>query len=79
MEGKHLDIVEHTKLLGLIMSNDLSWSKNTQYLVKRANSIMEILRRISSFNAPLKDMVQINITYIRGILEQSCIVGKQGT
>ena len=43
MEGKNLDIVEHTKLLGLIVSNDLSWSKNTQYLVKRANSRMELL------------------------------------
>jgi hypothetical protein len=74
MEGKPLDIVDHTKLLGLIVSSDLSWSKNTQYLIKRANSRMELLRRIASFNAPTKDLVQIYITYIRSILEQSCVI-----
>ena len=74
MEGKPLDIVDHTKLLGLIVSNDLTWSKNTQYIIKRANSRMELLRRISNFNAPIKDLVQIYITYIRSILEQSCVI-----
>ena len=72
MDGKPLEIVDHTKLLGLIMSNDLTWSRNTQYIIKRANSIMELLRRISNFNAPLRDLVQIYITYIQSILEQSC-------
>ena len=74
MEGKPLEIVDHTKLLGLIVSNDLSWSRNTLGLIKRANSRMELLRRISSFSAPLKDLVQIYITYIRSILEQSCVI-----
>ena len=35
---------------------------------------MELLRRISNFNAPIKDLVQIYITYIRSILEQSCVI-----
>ena len=74
MEGKPLDIVDHTKLLGLIVSNDLSWSRNTLSLIKRANSRMELLRRISSFSAPLKDLVQIYIIYSRSILEQSCVI-----
>ena len=30
IEGKPLDIVDHTKLLGLIVSSDLTWSRNTQ-------------------------------------------------
>ena len=74
MEGKPLDIVDHTRLLGLIVSSDLSWSRNTQYIIKRANSRMELLRRISNFSAPMKDLVQIYITYIRSILEQSCVI-----
>ena len=74
MDGKPLDIVDHTKLLGLIVSNDLTWSRNTQYIIKRANSRMELLRRISNFNAPIRDLVQIYITYIRSILEQSCVI-----
>jgi hypothetical protein len=74
MDGKPLEIVDHTKLLGLIVSNDLTWSRNTQYIIKRANSRMELLRRISNFNAPIRDLVQIYITYIRSILEQSCVI-----
>ena len=74
MEGKPLDIVDYTKLLGLIVSSDLSWSRNTQYIIKRANSRLELLRRISNFSAPMKDLVQIYITYIRSILEQSCVI-----
>ena len=35
------DIVDHTKLIGLIVSNDLYWSRNTLSLIKRANSKME--------------------------------------
>ena len=35
---------------------------------------MELLRRISNFNAPIRDLVQIYITYIQIILEQSCVI-----
>ena len=63
MEGKPLDIVDQTKLLGLIVSNDLTWSRNTQYIIKRANFRMELLRRISNCNALIKDLVQIYHIY----------------
>ena len=32
-----LEIVEETKLLGLIIRSDLSWSSNTEYMINRAN------------------------------------------
>ena len=35
--NKELEVVEETKLLGMIMRNDLSWGSNTKYLVKRAH------------------------------------------
>ena len=35
---------------------------------------MELLRKLSSFKAPIKDMKQIYISYIRSFLEQSCTV-----
>ena len=39
--------------------------------MKRANARMRILHKISKFSAPVDDMVQICISYIRYILEQS--------
>ena len=74
MEGSSLDIVEEAKLLGVILTNDLKWTKKTQYLVKRANSRMEMLRRLSSFNVPVQDLVHVYILYIRSILEQSSVI-----
>ena len=72
--GESLNIVEETKILGIILTNDLRWSKNTEYLIRRANARMEILRKLSSFNAPVKDMVVTYFLYIRSILEQSCVI-----
>ena len=72
--GEPLKLVEETKLLGIILTNDLKWSKNTEYLIKRANARMEILRKLSSFNSPIKDMIVTYFLYIRSILEQSCVI-----
>ena len=74
IEEQPLQLVSETKLLGLILRNDMKWSSNTDYLVKRANARMELLRRLAHFSAPVKDMIQIYITYIRSILEQSCVI-----
>ena len=72
--GESLNIVEETKILGIILTNDLRWSKNTEYLIRRANARMEILRKLSSFNAPVKDMIVTYFLYIRSILEQSSVI-----
>ena len=35
---------------------------------------MDLLRKMSNFSVPTKDLVHIYITYIRCILEQSCVL-----
>ena len=73
-----LDRVQETKLLGTIITQDLKWDRNTDYIVKRANMRLEILRRISSFGASWNDLKTIYISYIRSILEQNCTVWHSG-
>ena len=70
--GDDVEVIDETKLLGTIITDDLKWHKNTESLVKRANARMRILHKISEFSAPIEDMVTIYISYIRSILEQSC-------
>ena len=72
--GNDMEVITETKLLGTILTNDLKWHRNTKELVKRANARMRILRKIKEFSAPTEDMVQIYISYIRSIFEQSCTV-----
>ena len=43
-------------------------------LVRKSYARLLILRKLYSFNIPLKDLVQIYTTYIRSFLEQSCVV-----
>ena len=59
------------KLLGTMISNDLTWDSNIKYLIKRANSRMQLLHKISNFGASREDLKTIYIAYIRSILEQS--------
>ena len=74
LEGKILETVSETKLLGTIVTNDLKWGKNTSFIVKKANKRLELLRKISNFGADSDDLKNIYILYIRSLLEQSCIV-----
>ena len=78
MEGEVVETVQDTRLLGTIVSNDLTWSKNTHNIVKKANGRMELLRKISLFGASWDEMKNIYILYIRSLLEQSSTVWNSG-
>ena len=74
IEGTKLDQVKETKLLGLVLRDDLSWKSNSAELTKRAYSRMLILKNLVKFDVPLVDLVQIYILYIRSVMEQSAVV-----
>ena len=74
LENSPIEIISHAKLLGTIIQDDLKWDLNTANLVKKANSRMEILRRVASFGAPIEDLKTIYILYVRSVLEHSSVV-----
>ena len=74
IDNETLEIVNHTKLLGTIITNDLTWDQNTNYITKKAFARMELLKKLSKFQPPKEDLKQIYITYIRSLLEQSSTV-----
>ena len=69
-----IDQVNSTRLLGVIIQDDLGWRLNTESLVKRANSRMIILRKLVEFNLKQDDLITIYILFIRSVLEQSSVV-----
>ena len=74
MNTEYLEIVKDTKILGLIISDDLSWKKNTENLVKNGNKRLAILRSLVKFPIPIKDLVMLYCQFIRSILEfNSCV------
>ena len=74
MKNQRIDIVDQAKLLGLILTSDLKWDENTNYLVKDANKRMLMLRAASKFTNDKQVLKQIYYSRIRCKLEQSAAV-----
>lgn len=74
MNDEKLEVVNQAKHLGVIISDDLKWDKSTEYLVKKAYSRMELLRKVAEFTKSIDDKREIYILYIRSILELSSVV-----
>jgi hypothetical protein len=74
IDDRVIETISETKLLGVMISNDMSWDSNTQYIVKRANARMRMLHKLVEFSVPVADLINIFILYIRSVLEQSCQV-----
>ena len=71
LKNNKIQITTELKLLGTIISDNLSWDSNIKFLVKKANSKMQLLHKIASFGASENDLKIIYFSYIRSILEQS--------
>ena len=69
LSNNEIDLVEETKLLGVIVRSDLSWSSNTDYMVERANKKLWFLRRLKKLGANQDDLKDVYVKQIRSILE----------
>ena len=74
LEGKNLQQVHQTKLLGVVIRDDFSFKSNTELITKKAYKRMIILKNLYHFNLPLSDMIEIYCLYIRSVVEQAAVV-----
>ena len=78
LKNEPLEIVDEVKLLGVIISNDLKWHKNTSYLTKKANRKMRMLHIAAKFTRNREHLKHIYKTFIRSNLEFSSTVWHSG-
>ena len=78
LNGEPLKTVDDQKILGTIISSDLTWNKNTDNLVKRANCSMRLLHAASKFTRKLSDLKQIYTMYVRSKVETGVAVWHSG-
>ena len=69
LKGARIDVVEQTKLLGLIISSNLSWSANTEYIVEQCSKKTWVLRRLKYLGATREDLLDVYCKQIRIIVE----------
>ena len=74
MEQNLLQQVKQTRLLGVILRDDLSFKSNTENITRNAYKRMSILHNLVKFSLPVEDLINIYILYIRSVLEQSAVV-----
>ena len=67
-EGNFLEVIYQLKLVGLVLTSDLSWNSHIDYTIKRVNRVLWQLTRFRSLGAPTDKLIQFYILKIRSIL-----------
>ena len=73
LNNKKLDQVNSVKILGVWISDDLSWTKNTQEIIKKAYSRLSLLTKLKYVGVSKDDLLEIYILFIRSVLEYCCV------
>ena len=66
-----LEVVKKTKLLGVILTDDLKWAANTQFICQKAFKKLWILRRLKLLNVDPFIALDVYTKEIRSVLEVS--------
>ena len=74
LKKQKIENVQEIKLFGLILTSDLRWDKNIDYLVKDANRRMLMLHAASKFTSDKNVLKLIYYSRIRCKLDQSAVV-----
>ena len=69
LNGCKLDQVKVTKLLGVWISEDLSWDKNCKEISKKAYSRISMLSKLKYAGMKVDDLINIFILHIRSLTE----------
>ena len=76
--NEEIEMVQETKLLGTIITDQITWDRNTEELTKKAYKRMQLLNSAAAFTSKINDLKDIYLTYIRSIVEQSAVVWHSG-
>ena len=74
VNDKNIEMVRETALLGTVISDKLTWDKNTEELAKKGYKRMQLLNAASAFTNNRQELKDIYLTFVRSILEQSAVV-----
>ena len=77
-DGNNLEYVSELKLVGVVISDDLRWGKNTQYICKKASQRLWTLRRMKMLSLDEEIILDTYTKEIRSILELAVPVWHSG-
>ena len=74
VNNQPLEAVPTTKLLGVILTSDLKWSKHVEYICSKASKRLYALRMLKRSGVPPRDLCSVYSYFIRPVLEYACPV-----
>ena len=72
--GSVIERVVTYKLLGVYISDDLSWNVHIEHIVKKANKRLYALRALKKSGLTITQLVQVYCSIVRSVLEYACPV-----
>jgi hypothetical protein len=73
INDQNLDQKTVTKLLGLWITEDLSWSRNCQEICKKAFSRLSMITKLKYVGVSVDDLLDIYILFIRSVTEYCAV------
>ena len=77
-DGSLLNVVSEKTILGVVITEDLKWKSNTNFIVSKARGKIWMLRRLMPFNFTTLELFDVYIKEVRSILEYAVPVWHPG-
>ena len=74
IDEKQVDVVEETKILGVIISSNLKWERNVAHITKKFHSKLWTLRRMKQLGATIEELILVYKIQLRGHTDYACPV-----
>ena len=74
IDGKVVERVYHVKVLDITLSNDLTWKRHVDNIVKKAGKIIYMLYQLKRAGVNQADLITIYISVVRPVVEYACPV-----
>ena len=72
--GVVIERVKSFKLLGVVISEDLTWGVHCDYIIKKANRHLHALRTLKKYGLPTLDLITVYCSLIRSVIEYASAV-----
>ena len=69
LEGNDIELVEEMKILGVVLTSDMKFSRNTEYIVERAFKRVWMVKRLKVLGANDSQLIDVYIKQVRSVLE----------
>jgi hypothetical protein len=69
VDGKELDVVDTVELLGVTLTNQLTWNHHIEKVIKKASKRLYFLVQLKRAKLPIEDLVLFYITCIRFVID----------